>query len=103
MEQMSPETAGQARLGLRLPQILQRGGVAEIWASTSLIIDRDGTNRADETIGREGMQRVDLFIKVEVELDEEEKPERVAGEICRQIEKIYVVRAAELSSIVSQD
>ena len=49
------------------------------------------------------MQRVDLYIKVEVDLDEDEKPERVAAEICRQIEKIYVVRSAELSSIITRD
>lgn len=48
-------------------------------------------------------QRIDLFIKVEVDIDEDEKPERVAGEICRQIEKIYVVRSAELSSIMPRD
>ena len=44
------------------------------------------------------MKRVDLYIKVEVVLEEEENPERVGAEICRQIEKIYVVRSAELSS-----
>ena len=49
------------------------------------------------------MQRVDLYIKVEVELDEEEKPERVANEICRVVQKIYVVRSAELSSIVNKE
>ena len=49
------------------------------------------------------MQRVDLYIKVTVEIDEEEKPERVAGEICRQIEKQYIVRSAELSSVASRD
>lgn len=49
------------------------------------------------------MQRVDLYIKVEVVLSEEEKPERVAGEICRQVEKIYVVRSAELSNLVVRD
>jgi hypothetical protein len=49
------------------------------------------------------MQRVDLYIKVTVELDEEEKPERVAGEICRQLEKLYPVRSAELSSTVARD
>jgi hypothetical protein len=51
-----------------------------------------------------GMKRVDLYIKVEVELDdEEETPERVAREICRQVEKIYVVRRAELSSAVARE
>jgi hypothetical protein len=49
------------------------------------------------------MQRVDLYIKVEVELDEEEKPDRVAGEICRQLEKLYVVRSAELSSVITRE
>jgi hypothetical protein len=49
------------------------------------------------------MKRMDLYIKVTVDLDEEEKPERVAGEICRQLEKIYVVRSAELSSIIARD
>jgi hypothetical protein len=49
------------------------------------------------------MRRVDLYIKVTVDLDEDEKPERVAGEICRQVEKIYVVRSAELSSIIARD
>jgi hypothetical protein len=49
------------------------------------------------------MKRVDLYIKVEVELDESEAPERVAREICRQVEKIYVVRKAELSSAVAKE
>jgi hypothetical protein len=49
------------------------------------------------------MQRVDLYIKVTIDLEEEEKPERVAAEICRQIEKLYVVRSAELSSTVARE
>ncbi len=49
------------------------------------------------------MKRVDLYITVEVELDEDETPDRVAREICRAIEKIYVVRSAELSSSVTRD
>jgi hypothetical protein len=51
----------------------------------------------------ETMKRMDLYIKVEVELDENEKPEKVAEEICRQIQKIYVVRSAELSNAVVHD
>jgi hypothetical protein len=39
-----------------------------------------------------------LFIKVEVEVDEEERPEKLGAEICRQILKIYGVRSAELSN-----
>lgn len=49
------------------------------------------------------MQRMDLYIKVEVELDEGEKPEKVADEICRVIQKIYVVRSAELSNLVEKE
>jgi DNA-directed RNA polymerase subunit L len=49
------------------------------------------------------MQRVDLYIKVEVELDGEETLERIAREICRQLEKNYAVRSAELSSAVTQE
>jgi hypothetical protein len=49
------------------------------------------------------MQRVDLYIKVELELDEDEKLERVAGEIVRQLEKLYMVRRAELSNAVTRE
>lgn len=49
------------------------------------------------------MKRVDLYIKVQVELDEEESPERVAAEICRQVEKVYLVRSAELSNAIARD
>lgn len=49
------------------------------------------------------MKRVDLYIKVQVELDEDEKPERLAAEICRQLEKMYAVRVAELSNTVARD
>ncbi len=49
------------------------------------------------------MERVDLYIKVTVDLDEDEQPERVAAELCRQLEKQYVVRAAELSSITERE
>ena len=49
------------------------------------------------------MQRVDLYIKVQVELEDDEKPERVAGEICRQLEKLYPVRSAELSNSIVRE
>ena len=44
------------------------------------------------------MRVTSLFFKVEVEHDGEETPERIAGEICRQIQRVYGVRLAELSS-----
>jgi hypothetical protein len=49
------------------------------------------------------MQRIDLYIKVELDLDDDEKPDRVAREICRQLEKFYFVRSAEPSSTVIRD
>ena len=49
------------------------------------------------------MKRIDLYIKVEVELDEDEKPEKVANEICRVVQKLYPVRKAELSSAVPKE
>jgi predicted PhzF superfamily epimerase YddE/YHI9 len=54
-------------------------------------------------IGSGEMKRVDLYIKVELELDEDEKPEKVASEICRQLEKLYLVRRAEVSNAVARD
>jgi hypothetical protein len=49
------------------------------------------------------MKRVDIYVKVEVELDEEEQPDKVAREICRQVEKMHIVRSAETSHIVARD
>jgi phosphoribosylformylglycinamidine (FGAM) synthase PurS component len=49
------------------------------------------------------MKRVDLYLKVEVEIDEDEKPEKVADEICRQIQKNVVVRTAEFSNAVTRE
>lgn len=49
------------------------------------------------------MQRVDLYIKLELDLEDDEKPERVAGEICRQLEKLYFVRSAEPSNTVVRE
>jgi hypothetical protein len=42
--------------------------------------------------------RTNLFIKVIVEHDQKETPEKLGAELCRQLEKNYIVRDAELSS-----
>jgi hypothetical protein len=47
------------------------------------------------------MRVTNLFFKVELEHDEEENPERVAGEIRRQLLRFYGVREVELSNIVT--
>jgi hypothetical protein len=49
------------------------------------------------------MKRVDLYIKVELEIEEDEKTEKVAGEIVRQLEKLYAVRHAEVSNAVARE
>ena len=49
------------------------------------------------------MPRIDVHIKVELVVDEKEKPERLASEICRLIRKVYGVRSAEISSIMEKD
>jgi hypothetical protein len=49
------------------------------------------------------MARTDVYLKVELDLDEKEKPERVASEICRLIRKVYGVRSAEVSNLVDKD
>ena len=49
------------------------------------------------------MQHVDLYIKVEIEIGDDEKLDKISREICRQVEKIYVVRKAELSSAVPKE
>lgn len=48
------------------------------------------------------MKRTDLYIKIEIEHDEKDTPERLAKEICRQVLKLHGVQAAELSSYVAQ-
>lgn len=47
------------------------------------------------------MARTDIYIKVTADLDRDESPERFASEICRQVEKVYGVRSAELSNFVT--
>ncbi len=49
------------------------------------------------------MSRANLFLKLEIEHDPEEKPDRIGEEICRQLLKFYAVRSAELSSFTSLD
>ena len=47
------------------------------------------------------MRRTNLFLKVVVEHDDhddQDQPERLGREICRQVMKIYGVRSAELAN-----
>ncbi len=47
------------------------------------------------------MSRTNLFFKVEIEHDPEDKPEKIGNEIARQLLKFYGVRDAELSNVSS--
>jgi hypothetical protein len=47
--------------------------------------------------------RTNLFLKVVVEHDEKEPPEKLGAELCRQLERNYLVRQAELSSFAPAD
>jgi hypothetical protein len=42
-------------------------------------------------------------LKVGIDLEDKESPERVAAEICRLIRRVYGVRKAEVSSMVERD
>ena len=44
------------------------------------------------------LMRTNLFIKIVVEHDQKEQPERLGAELCRQLERNYIVRKAELAS-----
>lgn len=47
------------------------------------------------------MKRIDLHVKVVIDLEEGENEQRLAAEICRAIEKVYGVRRAEVSNVIS--
>ncbi|HUI56090.1 MAG TPA: hypothetical protein VLY04_14040 [Bryobacteraceae bacterium] len=47
------------------------------------------------------MSRTNLFFKVEVEHDDDERPERIGDEIRRHLMKLYGVREVELSNFTS--
>ena len=49
------------------------------------------------------MSVTNLFFKVELEHDADENPERIAGEIRRQLLRLYGVRDVELSNITSME
>jgi len=48
------------------------------------------------------MARTDLYLKVTVDHDEDESPDRLGREICRQVEKVYGVRLAEVQSFLTR-
>ena len=49
------------------------------------------------------MKRTNLFLKVELEHSADEDPRRIGREICRQVQKMYGVREAEVSAVTPKD
>lgn len=45
------------------------------------------------------MKAIDVYLKVEVDLEDDENPKRFAEELCRALRKIYGVRRAEVSTL----
>lgn len=48
------------------------------------------------------MQRVQLYLKVVIEADDEESPEKLGREICRLVSRVYGVREAEIQNSTSE-
>jgi hypothetical protein len=46
-----------------------------------------------------GVKSIDVYIKVEVDLNETEHPKQFAEELCRILKKVYGVRKAEINNI----
>jgi hypothetical protein len=49
------------------------------------------------------MSVTNFFFKVELEHEPEERPERLGEEICRQLQKLYGVRSAEMTNFARRD
>ena len=49
------------------------------------------------------MQRADLYLKLEIELNERDDARKLGQEMCRQLMKSYGVRSAEISNIVEHE
>jgi len=45
------------------------------------------------------MQRIQLFVKVVLDAEDEDRPQMLADEVCRQVQKVYGVRSAEAQNI----
>ena len=78
--QISLPRAGQARLDLLVSQIehFSIGGYTSSY--------------------HRSMARLDLYVKVEIDLTEGEKPQKLASEIVRMLRKLYGVRDAEVTN-----
>ncbi|MBN9656874.1 MAG: hypothetical protein J0H49_01775 [Acidobacteria bacterium] len=46
------------------------------------------------------MKNIDVYLKIELDLDDSENPQRFAEELCRILKKVYGVRKAEVSNLL---
>lgn len=49
------------------------------------------------------MRRTDVYVKVELVMNDHDDVLKIAKEICRKIETVYEVRSAEVSSVVERE
>lgn len=47
------------------------------------------------------MPEIHIYLKVRADLEEGEHAQRLAREICRSVERVYGVREAEVTSVIS--
>lgn len=47
------------------------------------------------------MVRTDLYLKVQLDHGDDERPQKLADEIARQLLKVYAVRNVEVQNVVS--
>ncbi len=49
------------------------------------------------------MAQLQIYLKVTVDTEEnEDRPEKLGAELCRQVGKVYGVRAAEVTNVVEE-
>jgi hypothetical protein len=49
------------------------------------------------------MSRLQIYLKVTIDTEEnEDRPERLGDELCRQVSKVYGVRGAEVTNVVEE-
>ena len=46
------------------------------------------------------MKNIDVYLKIEADLDDSEHPQRFAEELCRMLKKVYGVRKAEVQNLL---
>ena len=49
------------------------------------------------------MRRTDVYLKVELLIEDDDNIHKIAQEICRQVERVYEVRKAEVQNISERE